>query len=173
MRIAKVERKTKETEVKVSLNLDGSGKTKIDTGIGSFDSFLQCFAVSGSFDLDIQASGDLTTGTHHMIEDVAICLGKAFLKAIGGKKGIGFSIVPVYDSIAVVAVNLDSPYFVKDFDLTSEIENIEPNNIEHFLQSFALNAEITLNIMAKGKNNHNKCLSIFKALGISMKNAIS
>ncbi len=173
MRTAKVERKTKETEVKISLNLDGTGKTDIDTGIRLFDSFLECIAYSGSFDFDIKASGDLETGTHHLVEDVGICLGKAFLNAIGDKKGVGFSIVPVYDSIAVVAVNLDAPHFIKEFDLTSKLESIEPDDIEHFLQSFALNAGITLNISAKGRSNHNKCVSIFKALGMSIKIAIS
>lgn len=176
------ERKTKETNVKVSLNLDGSGIAKIDTGIGFFDHMLNHIAVHGVFDIELKASGDLHVDTHHTIEDVGIVLGNAFKQAIGDKLGIkriGYSYVPMDEALALVVVDFSNrPYSIIDISWTGKYfgknqdELIPLTLIEHFLQTFAINASITLHVnVLSGKDDHHIAESVFKALGYALDEA--
>ncbi len=176
------ERKTKESNIKVTLNLDGSGIAKIDTGIGFFDHMLNHIAVHGVFDIELKASGDLHVDTHHTIEDVGIVLGKAFKQAIGDKTGInriGSSFVPMDEALALVVVDFSNrPYSVIDIPWTgtyfgkNQGDLIPLTLIEHFLQTFATNASITLHVkVLSGKDDHHIAESVFKALGFSLDKA--
>ena len=181
-RQSKQERKTKESTIKVSLNLDGSGIDKIDTGIGFFDHMLSHIAVHGIFDIEVKANGDLHVDTHHTIEDVGIVLGKAFKQAIGDKVGIkriGYSYVPMDEALALVVVDFSNrPYSLVDIPWTGKYfgknqdELIPLTLLEHFLQTFAINASITLHVKVfSGKNDHHIAESVFKALGYSLDKA--
>ena len=176
------ERTTKESTISVSLNLDGSGNVDIDTGIGFFDHMLNHIAVHGIFDIEVKAKGDLHVDTHHTIEDVAIVLGKAFNHAIGDKIGIkriGSSYVPMDEALALVVVDFSNrPYSVIDISWTGKYfgkdqdELIPLTLIEHFLQTFATNASITLHVrVLSGKDDHHIAESVFKALGSSLDKA--
>jgi len=176
------ERKTKESTINISLNLDGSGIAKIDTGIGFFDHMLSHIAVHGIFDIEVKASGDLHVDTHHTIEDVGIVLGNAFKEAIGDKVGIrriGHSYVPMDEALALVVVDFSNrPYSIIDIPWTGKYfgknqdELIPLTLIEHFLQTFAINASITLHVkVLSGKDDHHIAESVFKALGYSLDKA--
>jgi imidazoleglycerol-phosphate dehydratase len=176
------ERITKESTIKVSLNLDGSGIAKINTGIGFFDHMLSHIAVHGVFDIEVKANGDLHVDTHHTIEDVGIVLGKAFKQAIGDKLGIrriGYSYVPMDETLALVVVDFSNrPYsFIKipwtgKYFGKNQDELIPLTLIEHFLQTFAINAGITLHVKVfYGKNDHHMAEAVFKALGSSLDKA--
>ncbi|MHA2288807.1 MAG: imidazoleglycerol-phosphate dehydratase HisB [Promethearchaeota archaeon] len=176
------ERRTKESNIKVSLNLDGSGIAKIGTGIGFFDHMLNHIAVHGVFDIELKAEGDLHVDTHHTIEDVGIVLGKAFKQAIGDKVGIkrvGYSYVPMDEALALVVVDFSNrPYSFIDIPWTGKYfgknqdELIPLTLIEHFLQTFAVNASITLHVkVLSGKDDHHIAESVFKALGYSLDKA--
>jgi len=171
-RQSKQERKTKESTIKVSLNLDGSGIAKIDTGIGFFDHMLSHIAVHGIFDIEVKANGDLHVDTHHTIEDVGIVLGKAFKQAIGDKVGIkriGYSYVPMDEALALVVVDFSNrPYSLVDIPWTGKYfgknqdELIPLTLLEHFLQTFAINASITLHVkVLSGKDDHHIAESVF------------
>ena len=176
------ERKTKESTINISLNLDGSGIAKIDTGIGFFDHMLSHIAVQGIFDIEVKANGDLHVDTHHTIEDVGIVLGNAFKQAIGDKAGIkriGFSYVPMDEALALVVVDFSNrPYSLIDIPWTGKYfgknqdELIPLTLIEHFLQTFAINASLTLHVkVLSGKDDHHIAESVFKALGYSLDKA--
>ncbi len=176
------ERKTKESIINISLNLDGSGIAKIDTGIGFFDHMLSHIAVHGIFDIEVKAEGDLHVDTHHTIEDVGIVLGNAFRQAIGDKIGIsriGYSYVPMDEALALVVVDFSNrPFSVIDIPWTGKYfgknqdELIPLTLIEHFLQTFANNASITLHVkLLSGKDDHHIAESVFKALGYSLDKA--
>ncbi|MEM2933645.1 MAG: imidazoleglycerol-phosphate dehydratase [Methanocellales archaeon] len=172
MRTSQSSRKTNETQVKIKLNLDGTGVANVETGIHFFDNLLKVFAASAKFDLEVKVKGDLETGDHHIVEDTAIVLAQAFSSAIdkGAIEQTGFAIVPVEDSIAAAAVNLDKPYFTSEFEFKGEkIEDMQTENISHFLQTFAYNARLTLHINAKGKKDRSLAIAIFKALGIALR----
>ncbi|MEM2924515.1 MAG: hypothetical protein QXJ68_02350 [Methanocellales archaeon] len=175
MRISQASRKTNETQVKIKLNLDGTGLVEIETGVNFFDNLLKALATTAGFDLEVKVKGDLETGDHHIVEDTAIVLGEAFSRAIEksiDENNIGFAIVPVEDSIATAAVSLDKPYFTMEFEFKGEkIEDMQTENISHFLETFAYNARLTLHINAKGKRDSYIALAIFKALGIALKGA--
>ena len=176
------ERKTKESTINISLNLDGSGIAKIETGIGFFDHMLSHIAVHGIFDIEVKANGDLHVDTHHTIEDVGIVLGNAFKQAIGDKAGIkriGYSYVPMDEALALVVVDFSNrPYSLIDIPWTGKYfgknqdELIPLTLIEHFLQTFAINASITLHVkVLSGKDDHHIAESVFKALGYSLDKA--
>ncbi len=176
------ERKTKESTINISLNLDGSGIANIDTGIGFFDHMLSHIAVHGIFDIEVKANGDLHVDTHHTIEDVGIVLGNAFKEAIGDKLGIrrmGYSYVPMDEALALVVVDFSNrPYSLIDIPWTGKYfgknqdELIPLTLIEHFLQTFAINASITLHVkVLSGKDDHHIAESVFKALGYSLDKA--
>jgi imidazoleglycerol-phosphate dehydratase/histidinol-phosphatase len=175
-RSSKIERKTSETKISVEINLDGSGKSTIDTGIGFFDHMLEQIARHGNIDLIIKVKGDLHIDEHHTVEDVAIALGEAMLKATGGKRGIeryGF-VLPMDDCLAQVALDFGGRSW-----LVWEVEFLRENVGEmatelffHFFKSFSDNAKCNLNVRAEGQNEHHKIEAIFKAFAKSIKMAV-
>ena len=176
------ERKTKESTINISLNLDGSGIANINTGIGFFDHMLNHIAVHGIFDIEVKATGDLHVDTHHTIEDVGIVLGKAFKQAIGDKSGIkriGYSYVPMDEALALVVIDFSNrPYSIINIPWTGKYfgknqdDLIPLTLIEHFLQTFAIHAGITLHVkVLYGKDDHHMAEAVFKALGSSLDNA--
>ncbi|MEM3404393.1 MAG: imidazoleglycerol-phosphate dehydratase HisB [Nitrososphaeria archaeon] len=176
MRKATITRSTKETTVKVSLNLDGKGLCNINTTIKYLDHMLQQLSVHSFMDLDVFAEGDLS---HHIVEDVAIALGTAISEALGNRHGIkrfGHAIVPMDETLAMVAVDLvQRPHVEIKLELSSnKIEDIYTEDIPHFLKSFASSLQFTLHVdILKGTNNHHKVETIFKALALSLKEAWS
>ena len=170
-RRAVVTRNTKETSIKVELNIDGSGQTQITTGILFLDHMLDQLARHGIFDLNISASG---SDNHHVVEDVAICLGKAFQQALGDKKGINrmaHSIVPMDEALAMVALDISGRgYSVIDVEFAQlNIGELPADLIRHFMESFATEAKINIHIKVfYGINDHHKAEAIFKAFAKSM-----
>lgn len=176
-RIATVNRKTNETNISVTLNLDGNGKAKINTGLGFFDHMLEQIAKHGNMDLEIEVNGDLHIDEHHTMEDVAITLGETFLKALGNKKSIeryGF-LLPMDDCLAQVVIDFGGrPWLVWDATFTREkIGDMPTEMFMHFFKSFSDNAKCNLNIIATGNNEHHKIESIFKAFAKSIKMAVA
>jgi imidazoleglycerol-phosphate dehydratase/histidinol-phosphatase len=175
-RVASIERKTKETDIRLELNIDGTGKSNISTGIEFFDHMLDQMARHGSFDLIINATGDKGIDGHHLIEDLAICLGEAFLKAAGSKKGIErYSFVlPMDDCLAQVAVDMGGrPWLVWKADFSyQKIGEMPTEMFYHFFKSFSDSAKCNLNISAEGSNEHHKIEAIFKAFARALKNAL-
>jgi|WetSurMetagenome_2_1015567.scaffolds.fasta_scaffold00125_6 imidazoleglycerol-phosphate dehydratase / histidinol-phosphatase len=175
-RIAVVKRKTSETEISVVLNLDGKGDSRIETGIPFFDHMLDQVAKHGSFDLQILGKGDNGVDGHHLVEDMAICLGEAFRKALGSRKGIErYSFVlPMDDCLAQVAIDLGGrPWLVWDVSFSSErIGEMPTEMFFHFFKSFSDNAKCNLNIKAEGGNEHHKAEALFKAFARAMKVAV-
>jgi len=172
-----LERTTNETQVRVTVNLDGSGKSSINTGLGFFDHMLEQIAKHGNFDLNIQVQGDLHIDEHHTIEDVAITFGEAFLKALGSKKGIeryGF-LLPMDDCLAQVAIDFGGrPWLVWEADFKREkIGEMPTEMFMHFFKSFSDHAKCNLNIKAEGDNEHHKIESIFKAFAKAIRIAVS
>ncbi|HZL76406.1 MAG TPA: bifunctional histidinol-phosphatase/imidazoleglycerol-phosphate dehydratase HisB [Bacteroidales bacterium] len=175
-RASSVERKTKETDIRLELNIDGTGKSDISTGIEFFDHMLDQLARHGSFDLIIKASGDKGVDGHHLIEDLAICLGEAFLKAAGSKKGIErYSfILPMDDCLAQVAIDMGGRSWLvwkADFSY-QKIGEMPTEMFYHFFKSFSDSAKCNLNISAEGSNEHHKIEAIFKAFARALKNAL-
>jgi imidazoleglycerol-phosphate dehydratase / histidinol-phosphatase len=176
-RIATVSRKTKETDISISLNLDGVGNSTIQTGLGFFDHMLTQIAKHGNIDLDIQVKGDLEIDEHHTIEDVAITLGEAFSQALGSKKSIeryGFTL-PMDDCLAQVALDFGGrPWLVWNAKFTREkIGDMPTEMFLHFFKSFSDSAKCNLNIQATGDNEHHKIESIFKAFAKAIKIAVN
>jgi imidazoleglycerol-phosphate dehydratase / histidinol-phosphatase len=175
-RRAIVERKTNETQIIVGLNLDGSGKSSIATGIGFFDHMLDQIARHGNIDLEIKVNGDLHVDEHHTVEDVAIAFGEALLRAVGGKKGIErYSFVlPMDDCLAQVALDLGGrPWLVWDVEFTREkIGEMPAEMFHHFFKSLSDNAKCNLNISAEGQNEHHKIEAVFKAFAKALRMAV-
>ncbi len=176
-RTSSVIRETKETSVSVELNLDGIARSNIKTGLNFFDHMLDQVARHGNVDLDINVMGDLHVDEHHTIEDVAICLGEAFSKALGTKKGIqryGF-LLPMDDCLAQVAIDFGGrPWLVWEADFFREkIGDVPTEMFFHFFKSFSDSARCNLNIKVEGTNEHHKIESIFKAFAKALKMAIS
>lgn len=178
MRIGNFERKTNETKIFAEINLDGSGKTEIDSGIGFFNHMLNLFAVHGNFDLKIFCEGDLEIDGHHSVEDIGISLGLALKNALGDKRGInryGTFFLPMDESLAFVSLDISNrPFLVFDGgNFSPMIGNFDTELLEEFLRAFAFNAGITLHAkIFYGKNSHHKIEAIFKALGHSLKIAV-
>ncbi len=176
-RTANVLRKTNETHIEISVNLDGSGKSSISTGIGFFDHMLEQISRHGQLDMDIHVSGDLEIDEHHTIEDVAITLGEAFLEALGSKKAIeryGY-LLPMDDCLTQTAIDFGGrPWLVWDADFKREMVGEMPTEMfMHFFKSFSDAAKCNLNIKSEGDNEHHKIESIFKSFGKSIKMAIN
>lgn len=177
-RKAKIERKTKETDITVKINLDGCGQYQIDTGIGFLDHMLTHLSKHSGIDMAVKAAGDLHIDAHHTVEDVGICLGEALLKALGDKKGIaryGNSSVPMEDSLADVALDLSGRasivYNVKYH--TEKIGDLDVECIEEMLRSFANVGKFNLHInVPYGTNSHHIAEAVFKALGQSFGKAV-
>ncbi len=174
MRTATISRKTFETDITLSFNLDGTGKADIATGIGFLDHLLRHIAVHGLFDLDVRATGDLEIDPHHTVEDVGIVLGQAFDQALGDRRGIvrmGSAYVPMDESLAFVAVDLSGrPYAVIQAEWHAPSIGLLPTTlIPHFLESFAFNAKINLHARVEyGRDDHHQAEALFKALGRSL-----
>ena len=171
-----LEKNTKETQISIDLNLDGTGKAQIDTGIAFFDHMLDQLARHGGVDLSIKTQGDLEVDEHHTIEDTAIALGESFAKALGDKKGIeryGFTL-PMDDALAQVALDFGGrSWLVWEAVFKREMIGQMPTEMfYHFFKSFADGAKVNLNIKAKGINEHHKIESIFKAFAKAIKMAI-
>jgi imidazoleglycerol-phosphate dehydratase / histidinol-phosphatase len=175
-RKSSVKRTTSETDIFIELNLDGSGKSSLDTGLGFFDHMLEQIAKHGNVDLTVQVQGDLHIEEHHTVEDVAIVLGEVFLNALGSKKGIeryGF-LLPMDDCLAQVAIDFGGrPWLVWDVPFQREkIGDVPTELFMHFFKSFSDNARCNLNIKAEGQNEHHKIESIFKAFAKAIQMAV-
>lgn len=178
-RIAKVERRTFETQIDVEVNLDGAGKSDIDTGIGFFDHMLDQIARHGLFDLSIKAEGDLHIDTHHTVEDIGITLGQAFAKALTDKNGIfryGSAYVPLDEALSRVVVDLSGrpglEYSVNY--VRGRIGDFDVDVIREFFQGFVNHACITLHIdNLKGINAHHQSETVFKAFGRALRMAVA
>lgn len=167
-------RTTNETEITVTLGLDGTGHAAIDTGIGFYDHLLGSLAHHGLFDLAIQADGDLQVDEHHTVEDVALVLGAAFAEALGDRSGInrfGQSSVPMDESIATAVVDVGGrPYSVIDLPFRAERAGGLPLQlVEHALESLARTAGATINLSGSGRNDHHLAEAAFKALGRALR----
>ena len=180
MRKESLERKTKETQISINLNLDGSGKSDISTGIGFFDHMLCAFAKHGGFDLEMKVTGDLEVDFHHTIEDCGIALGSLFEKALGDKGGIerfADATVALDEALSRVDVDISGRpylYFGLDFPRPSDGGGINPWLFEEFFRGFVNNAKLTLHIdRIRGDNSHHILESAFKAFARAMKKAVS
>jgi imidazoleglycerol-phosphate dehydratase len=169
-----IARTTAETEITVTLGLDGAGHTGIDTGIGFYDHLLGSLAHHGLFDLAIHADGDLQVDEHHTVEDVALVLGAAFAEALGDRDGIarfGESTIPMDESIATAVVDIGGrPYAVIDLPFRGERAGGLPLQlVEHALEAFARTAGATLHVRGTGRNDHHLAEAAFKALGRALR----
>ncbi len=178
-RKASIQRKTKETDVRIELNIDGKGKTNISTPIPFLNHLLDNLAKHGLFDLKIKAKGDIEIDQHHTVEDIGISLGEAFKKTLGDKKGInrsGYFVFPLDEALSVVAVDISGRAFL-NFDCKfkkNKIGDLDSDLIKEFFLGFIRHLEATLHIRALyGENEHHKAESIFKAFGKAMKTACS
>ncbi len=168
-RTAAVTRTTKETDIAVTLNLDGSGKAEISTGIGFFDHMLNGFARHGLFDLNCQVKGDLEVDCHHTIEDTGIVLGQAIRKAVGDKKGIvryGTCILPMDESLVLCSLDLSGrPYYVSDVEFPTErVGEMDTQMVKEFFYAVSYSAAMNLHFkMLSGGNSHHMIEGMFKA----------
>ena len=180
MRTAKIERKTRETDIGLTINLDGQGNFDIETSIPFLDHMLSLMCKHGLFDMKIKAKGDIDVDYHHTVEDVGIVCGKAVRQALGSMKGIsryGQASVPMDEALAVVSLDISGrPYLVYkvEFRKKSKIKNFDPDLIEDFLQAFVGNSGITLHVESPyGRNTHHIIEAVFKALGRALRQAVS
>lgn len=177
-RTATIKRQTSETDIAIRLNLDGAGQYEIDTGIGFLDHMLTAVAVHGLFDLIVTAKGDLYIDNHHTIEDTAIVLGRAFDEALGDRKRInraGHAYVPMDEALGFVALDFSGrPYTVFQADWgTPAIGQFPTDLVEHFFESFAVHARLTLHARVDGRNDHHKAEALFKALARALAAAVT
>ncbi len=179
MRKSDIIRKTNETNIELSLNLDGSGRSEIHTGVGFFDHMLTLFASHGMFDLVVKCKGDLEVDAHHTVEDVGICLGKAFAEALGDMKGIkryDDKIIPMDEALVLVAIDISGrPHLSLDLDVPAKrVGNFDTELVGEFFVSFVRNAKMTLHIRKlSGKNTHHIIEGCFKAFGRALDTATS
>jgi len=179
MRTAKIQRKTNETEIILALNLEGSGRYAINSGIPFFDHMLVQIAVHGLFDIEINARGDLDVDQHHTIEDIALVLGQGFRDALGDKKGIdrvGQALVPMDESLCQVVVDFSGrPYLVFKANWQDpRVSDIPITLVEHFFYSFSVTAGATIHAQVLyGRDNHHKVEGLFKAFGRSLRGAVA
>lgn len=175
MRKAKIERKTNETCVQLSLLLEGRGRARVSTGIRFLDHMLELFARHGGFDLDLHAQGDLDVDEHHTVEDVGICLGEAFDRALGNKRGIlraGYFVMPMDETLGVVAVDFGgrAAAVIDTKARTRLVGDLQTELVPDFFEGFARGAKA--NVHAKvlyGRSNHHKIEALFKAFGRSLR----
>ena len=178
-RIAQIERKTQETDIRVSLNLDGKGISNVSTGIGFFDHMLQGFAKHGFFDIDVTVKGDTNVDGHHTVEDTGIVLGTAILKAIGDKKGIrryGSMILPMDETLVLSAVDLcGRPYFSMDAQFSAPmVGEFDTQLVREFFYAVSYSAAMNLHLkVLDGINDHHKIEALFKAFAKALDEATS
>ncbi len=179
MRTSEIKRKTAETDILLRLNIDGTGKSIIDTGCGFFDHMLTLFAKHGRFDLQVECKGDTYVDYHHTVEDIGIVLGKAFAEALGEKRGIiryGNFILPMDESLIMSAVDISGRAYL-GFALnipTQKVGDFDTELVEEFFLGFVRNAECTLHIkMIDGENSHHIIEGAFKSVARSIRQAIN
>lgn len=179
IRNAKIDRITNETDIKLVLNLDGSGKSTIKTGIPFFDHMLDQFTFHSQIDLNLDAKGDLGIDCHHTVEDCGICLGTAFSNALGDKRGInryGFFLLPMDDALIRVALDFSGRSFLSwnvKFP-TSSVGNFDLELVREFFNSFSTNSRATIHVdMLNGFNSHHIAEAVFKSMGKAIKMAIT
>lgn len=179
MRTAEISRTTAETDIRLTLNLDGAGKSEISSGVGFLDHMLTLFAKHGGFDLKLKCSGDTQVDDHHSAEDIGIVLGKAFASALGDKRGInryGSMLLPMDETLILTAVDLSGRahlQFRADFP-TEKIGTFDTELIKEFWLAFVRSAECTMHIkMLDGENSHHIAEGIFKSAARSLKTAVS
>ena len=178
MRIAEISRKTKETDIQISVNLDGESKVSVDTGIGFFDHMLTAFGVHSGINLSVSCKGDLNVDAHHTVEDTGIVLGQAFAKALGDKAGInryGTSFIPMDESLAFCSLDISGrPFLAFNAEFNDEkTGEFDTCLTEEFFRALAFNSGITLHIRKEyGKNDHHAIEAIFKAVAHALKDAI-
>lgn len=179
MRKSEIIRKTNETDISLSLCLDGTGKTELDTGIGFLDHMLDLFAKHGRMDLKVKCTGDTYVDFHHSAEDIGIVLGQAFKEAVGDKKGIkryGNMLLPMDESLVLASLDISGRAFLK-YDLiipTEKVGEMDTELIEEFFISFVRNADITLHIkQLDGTNSHHIIEAAFKAVARAIREAVS
>ena len=178
MRSARVERRTKETEIEVELNLDGDGTCKVNTEIGFLDHLLTLFSKHSLIDLTVDAKGDLEVDDHHTIEDIGLCIGEALAKALDDKRGInryGFFILTMDESLAQAAIDLSGrAYFVYNAEFKREkIGELSTEMIREFFYAISQNAKMNLNMKVDGINDHHKCEALFKGFGRALRMALT
>ena len=177
LRQGRVERKTKETQIVLQVGIDGTGASKVETGIPFFNHMLEAWSKHGLMDLTVDARGDLEVDLHHTVEDVGICLGKAFHEALGDRAGIaryGASFLPMDEALLHAAVDISGrPFLVFNVPVKrTRISNFDLDLLEDFFRAFAFNAEITLHVnMQYGQNLHHIAEAVFKAVGRALAEA--
>lgn len=177
MRTGKISRKTKETDIQLELNLDGTGIADISIGIGFFDHILTSFARHAEFDIKIRSEGDLYVDEHHLVEDMGIVLGKALSEALGNMVGIarfGEARIPMDEALADVAVDISGRrYLVLKADFAApNVGQFNTQLVRHFFDTLASNAKITIHASVYGDNDHHKIEALFKAFAYAMKRAV-
>jgi imidazoleglycerol-phosphate dehydratase len=178
-RTATLHRKTNETDIRLKLNLDGRGKSRIATGIRFFDHMLDLVARHGAFDLDLTARGDLDVDQHHTVEDVGIALGEAVLKALGSKRGIlraGYFLMPMDETLAAAAIDLGGrPYCVVKANISAKrVGDFQTELTEDFFQGFAQAARANVHLRALyGRSSHHQIEALFKAFARALRFAVS
>jgi len=178
MRKARLTRKTAETDIVLSLNLDGTGKYEIRTSIPFLDHMLALFSRHGLIDLEVKSTGDINVDDHHLVEDVGICLGDALKKALGDKKGInryGSATVPMDEALASVDLDISGrPYLVFNTEFSRRIKDFDTGLLTDFFKAFTDRAQIALHVnVPYGRNNHHKAEAVFKAFGLALMRAVS
>ena len=179
MRSAEIKRTTKETDISLKLELDGTGKSVIDSGVGFMDHMLTLFAKHGRFDLELSCRGDIEVDDHHSVEDIGICLGEAMLKALGDKKGIrryGDCILPMDEALILSAVDISGrPLLSYDAKIRAKkLGTFDTELAEEFWAAFAREAKLTLHIrQISGRNSHHIIEGQFKSVARSMRQAVS
>ena len=179
MRCAEVSRRTGETDINISLDLDGQGTSNLDTGMGFFEHMLNLFTTHGQFNLKVECSGDLFVDGHHSVEDIGIALGQAFTKAMGDKVGIkryGTAFVSMDEALIMVSLDLSGRAFLNYEVLVKAqmIGDYDTELTEEFLRAFAFNAGITLHVkMMAGSNSHHIVEGVFKALARALREALT
>ncbi len=179
MRYVEIARKSSETDITLSLNLDGSGSYSIDTGIGFFDHMLELFARHGDFDLTLSCKGDLRVDGHHTVEDVGICLGQAFAKAVGDKRGInryGFFVLPMDETLILSAVDFSGRSYLglEIAPPAARVGDFDTELAEEFFAAFTREAGINLHLrQLAGKNSHHILEGAFKCLARALKMAVA
>ncbi len=178
MRTAEINRKTKETDIKLTINIDGVGESNINSGSGFLDHMLTLFAKHGRFDLTVNCVGDVEVDYHHTTEDIGICLGQAFKKALGDKKGItryGDTILPMDEALILSAVDFSGRSFLAcNLNVRAKrVGNFDVELVEEFWQAFILNSGCTLHInQLAGKNVHHVLEGVYKSVARSIKKAV-
>jgi imidazoleglycerol-phosphate dehydratase len=177
-RIGQIERKTKETDVRVEIDLDGTGRYAVDTGVAFFDHMLESFAKHGLFDLTLSAKGDLEVDLHHTVEDVGICLGQAVRQALGDAAGIrryGTQVLPMAEAKIEVSLDVSNrPYLVYDVKLANDrIGSFDASLAEDFLYAFSQNAGLDLHVELRyGKSPHHVVEAVFKGTARALRVAV-